>query len=68
MALVGLSLSQAMSSSGMPIILTLLFGIGAIVFFPIFYGIMGFVMGIISAVLYNFVSSKIGGLEFEVEK
>ncbi len=42
------------------------FGIGAVVFMPIFYGCMGFVMTLIGAVLYNAVAGMIGGIEIDV--
>lgn len=44
-----------------------LFGIGAIIFLPIFYGVIGFVGGVIMAVIYNIIASTIGGLEIETE-
>ena len=34
---------------------------------PIFYGVMGFVMGAISAWVYNLVSRRIGGLQLELK-
>lgn len=42
------------------------FGIGAVVFMPIFYGCMGFVMTLIAAALYNAVAGMIGGIEIDV--
>lgn len=45
----------------------LFFGAGAVIAIPIGYGILGFIGGIISAVLYNIVASVAGGLEFEFE-
>jgi hypothetical protein len=47
----------------------MLFGAGAVIFLPIFYGVMGFIMGIIMAAIYNLASGIIGGLEldFDVE-
>src|SRR5438045_3139279 len=33
------------------------------VLFPIFYGVMGFVFGVITAAIYNLVAQWIGGLE-----
>jgi hypothetical protein len=42
------------------------FGIGAVVFMPIFYGCMGFVMTLIGAALYNAVAGVIGGVEIDV--
>ena len=43
----------------------MLFGAGAVVIMPIFYGVIGFVMTLISAALYNIASKIIGGVEIE---
>jgi hypothetical protein len=43
-----------------------LFGIGAVVIMPIFYGCMGFVMTLISAALYNAIAGMVGGIEIDV--
>jgi hypothetical protein len=40
-----------------------LFGIGAILFMPIVYGVMGFLAGALSALIYNLVSKSVGGME-----
>jgi hypothetical protein len=40
-----------------------LFGIGAIIFMPIMYGVMGFVGGALGAFIYNLVSGAVGGME-----
>ena len=42
-------------------------GLGAVILFPIFYGVMGFIMGLISALLFNVVTKFAGGLELEVQ-
>lgn len=42
-------------------------GVGAIIFFPIVYGIFGFIGGLIYALLYNLAAGLIGGLELEFE-
>jgi hypothetical protein len=42
------------------------FGLGAIIFFPIFYGLLGFVGGLVIAALYNLVAGIMGGLEIEL--
>lgn len=34
---------------------------------PIFYGVMGFVVGAIAALLYNLFAGMVGGIEIEVE-
>jgi hypothetical protein len=41
----------------------MLFGVGAIILFPIFYGLMGFLGGALGAFIYNLVSGFVGGLE-----
>ncbi|HLC57396.1 MAG TPA: hypothetical protein VJH95_02395 [Candidatus Nanoarchaeia archaeon] len=45
-----------------------LFGVGAIIFLPILYGTLGFVSGLLTALLYNLVASWVGGLEIEISK
>ncbi len=45
----------------------MLFGAGAIIVLPIFYGVLGFIMTLIGSVLYNVVASLVGGIEIEVE-
>ncbi len=45
----------------------IVFGIGAPIILPIFYGTIGFVGGVISAVLYNMIARKIGGIEVTIE-
>ena len=34
---------------------------------PIVYGVMGFIMGAIMALVYNIFSGMVGGIEMEVE-
>lgn len=43
-----------------------LFGIAAVVFIPIVYGVMGFVMTLILAALYNGLAKLVGGVEIDV--
>ncbi len=45
----------------------LLFGVGAVIILPIFYGIVGFIGGALTAVLYNLIAHVAGGLELEFE-
>ncbi len=47
--------------------LGMLFGAAAIVILPIFYGILGFVMSLIGAALYNLVAGWVGGVELDVQ-
>jgi hypothetical protein len=43
------------------------FGVAAIILFPIFYGILGLVGGAIGAALYNLFAGMLGGIELETE-
>jgi hypothetical protein len=43
------------------------FGMGAIVALPLFYGVMGLVAGAIGAVIYNLFAAAVGGLEIDVQ-
>jgi hypothetical protein len=42
-------------------------GVGAIVILPIFYACLGFVGTLIGALLYNMVSSMVGGVEVDLQ-
>jgi hypothetical protein len=44
------------------------FGVGSVVFLPIFYGILRFVLGLITALLYNLVVWLVGGIQLEPEE
>ena len=46
---------------------TVVMGVIMMIGFPIMYGIMGFIGGAISAVIYNIASGMIGGIKFELE-
>jgi len=59
--------STSAATQGMPAAGVLL-GVGAIIFFPIIYGIMGFISGALAAIIYNAAAKKVGGIEFEIEK
>ena len=45
----------------------LLFGVGAIFFLPLLYGVMGWITGILCALFYNLTARFFGGLELEME-
>ncbi len=42
------------------------FGVGAIVFLPICYGVIGGIFAAIGAVIYNLVAGWVGGLEVDI--
>jgi hypothetical protein len=43
-----------------------IFGIGSIIFFPIMYGIIGLIGGVLTGFLYNIVAGWVGGVKMEV--
>jgi hypothetical protein len=43
----------------------LLFGAGAIIVLPLFYGCVSFISGAIMAVIYNLAAGWVGGIEVE---
>lgn len=45
----------------------LIFGVGAIIILPFLYGILGFLGGILMAILYNIVAAMTGGIELTLE-
>jgi hypothetical protein len=61
-ALAGSMLTESSSP-----LLGLVLGFGAIILCPIFYGILGFLSGLIAAGLYNWVVGFTGGIELELE-
>jgi hypothetical protein len=44
-----------------------IFGIGAVILLPIFYGCLGFVMTAVMALLYNLFAGIVGGVNVEVQ-
>jgi hypothetical protein len=69
-ALIGMlgAAAGAMSDSEAGALPGMLFGVGAIVIMPVFYGVLGFVMSAFMAWLYNLVAGLVGGLEIEIEQ
>jgi len=43
-----------------------LYGVGSVILFPILYGVLGFVGGLISALLYNLIARFLGGIDLEL--
>lgn len=46
----------------------MIFGVGAIVILPLFYGVLGFVMTAFTAWLYNIMAGMVGGIQIEVDQ
>jgi len=63
-ALIGVAAGLA-SDSGPEALFGLVFGVGAVIIMPIVYGILGFIGGVITALLYNLAAGVIGGVELE---
>ncbi len=53
----------ALGGGDEPAIFGLLFGVGAIIIMPIFYGVIGAVAWMIGALIYNFSVRFTGGIE-----
>ena len=60
-------IGSAFSPREIPGGMGILFGVGAIVALPIFYGLVGFIFSLIGAALYNLVASWVGGVELDIQ-
>lgn len=67
-SLLGAGMGAAFSEGGDAGMLGALFGVGAIIILPICYGVIGFIGGIIMALVYNIVAGMVGGLQIEVDQ
>ncbi len=54
-------------NEGMNPLFASMFGIGAVIALPIFYGCTGFVAGAVGAALYNAFAGMVGGVEIQTE-
>ena len=55
------------SQNGLPGAVTVGLSLVMAVIMPIMYAGMGFVLGLLGALIYNFVARHLGGIEVEVE-
>lgn len=44
-----------------------MFGVGAVIILPLFYGVLGLAMGALTAALYNLVAGMFGGIELDIQ-
>jgi hypothetical protein len=65
--MLGMGLGAVAQDSQMPFWLGPMFGVGAIIFMPIMYGLLGAIFGALTAVIYNVIAGMVGGLRLEVE-
>lgn len=68
MAVIGVTAGSLSGAGGEEAAGGIIFGIGAIICFPIMYGLMGFVVGALTAFVYNFAAQMIGGIELELSE
>ena len=61
------SLIGALALEDESALIGLLLGVGSIFFFPIFYGLLGFLGTALGAAVYNLVAGLIGGIEMDIE-
>ena len=59
--IVGIAMSAFSAMIGFP------YGAVSIIILPIMYGVFGFAIGAIVAVVYNIIAEKIGGIKFGFE-
>ena len=65
----GLALSgaqQSLDAKALPPMFGAFMGVGAIIVFPILYGIIGFIFALIGAWIYNLLASWIGGIQVDI--
>ena len=43
------------------------FGVGAVIFLPIMYGVLGAIGAALAALFYNIIAGMVGGLQIEAE-
>lgn len=55
------------NGGGEQVFASLFFGVGAIIALPIFYGVLGFLGGLLTALVFNLVAGWVGGLEIEAD-
>lgn len=65
-SLVGLAGGFASETAGAAGVGAIL-GVAAILVFPMFYGLMGFVFTLFAAWLYNFAADFVGGIEIDIQ-
>jgi hypothetical protein len=64
-SMIGVAAQQA--GNGIAQLPAMFVGVGAVIFMPIFYGVISFITGILYAAFYNLIAGMVGGLELELE-
>ncbi len=66
--MIGFAGSAVNSDSTAGMVPGMLLGVGAVVFLPLLYGALGFVMTAFMAWLYNLIAGVVGGIEIDTEQ
>lgn len=69
-SVLGMGLAAATRDSegaGVTGVFGLIFGVGAVIVLPLFYGMLGFLGGALSSALYNVMAKLTGGIELTLE-
>lgn len=64
---IGSAVGMSLAEGDEPAFMAAVFGVGAVVILPIFYGLLGMLMGAIGAALYNLLAGMLGGVTLDVE-
>lgn len=62
-----LGLLATLADSNLPPFIAAFMGLGAIIFMPILYGCLGFLIGVIGSSIYNGLSKLVGGIELDLQ-
>ena len=60
-------MEEAQRNGDLPAFIVPMFGVGAIIFLPICYGIHGLCIGAVVALIYNAAAGVTGGLELDTQ-
>lgn len=63
-----LGLFAASQAGDFPSFLAPFLGLGSLLVMPVFYGVMGFIVGVVGSAVYNGAALLTGGLEVEFEE
>jgi len=63
-----MSLAPAGTPNAFPAGMRSVLGVGGFIFLPILFAVVGFIGGLITALVYNLVARWTGGFEFRVEQ
>ena len=66
-SMLGFAAGMASGNGGEDAIFGFFFGVGAIIILPIFYGVFGFIGGLLTALFFNLIAGLVGGLELDVD-